>query len=64
MDKKFQIGLKTLREKEGLSQADLAELAGLTKRTIQNLEHRGQNPSWTTLNKLSKALGVPPGLLV
>lgn len=49
------------REKQGLSQAELARKAGLTRQTINDYEsHRRANPDTKVLVKISKALGYPP----
>jgi transcriptional regulator with XRE-family HTH domain len=56
--------LKAWRVFRSLSQAELAELAGVTKPTIVALEkpeHRTPHPR--TVRKLAKALGIAPHLL-
>ena len=51
--------LKRLREKRGLSQADLACEADLPSDTIRALEQsRNADPRLSTVIKLSRALGV------
>ena len=40
-----------------LNQADLAEMAGVTIRTIYNIEHGHGNPSLQTLEKIMDILG-------
>jgi len=56
--------LKFCREKAGLSQADLAMKASLSKRTIQNIENHGMKPNLRTLEQLAEALGVPVTYLI
>jgi transcriptional regulator with XRE-family HTH domain len=51
-------GLKRLRAQSKLSQAALAERAGLSLQFIAALEQRRKEPSLATLDALSKALGV------
>jgi transcriptional regulator with XRE-family HTH domain len=51
-------GLKRLRLQSRLSQAALAERAGLSLQFIAALEQRRKEPSLATLDALSKALGV------
>lgn len=66
MDKEiclFANGLKYLRLKAGLSRKRLAEKAGITERTVQNIEE-GRKPSLRTLEKLAEALQVPVKFLV
>jgi transcriptional regulator with XRE-family HTH domain len=51
--------LKQLRLEKGLSVADLAEQAGVSKPYIWQIEYgRRQNPSGDKLQKLASALGV------
>lgn len=48
------------REKQGMSQADLARKTGLTRTTISDYEKRVRpNPSIDALMKISGALGYP-----
>ena len=51
--------LKRLRTAKDLSQAALAERAGLTREYVNKLEAGRQDPSLTTISALAKALGVP-----
>lgn len=48
----------SLRKRGELSQAKLAEKAGIPRSTITNMESGGGNPSLTNLCKLAAALGV------
>ena len=52
--------LLSLRLKAGLSQLELAERAGMSVHGMAHLEagHR-QRPFWSTVVRLSRALGVP-----
>lgn len=50
--------LKYIREKEGLSQEDLARICGTTQQAIQQAEAgKARNPRY--LHKLALALGIP-----
>jgi transcriptional regulator with XRE-family HTH domain len=49
----------SLREEKSMTQEELAERAGVDRRTIQRLE-KGQRISTRTLNSIAKALGVTP----
>ena len=52
--------VKELRTKRGLSQRDLAKLAGITDPYITFFEtDKRKNPSLAVLKRLAKALGVP-----
>lgn len=53
--------LKELRGRQFLSQVDLAKKAGVTESTINRLEGSKQKPTFKTIRKLAKALGVEPG---
>lgn len=55
--------IKELREKQGLSQEQLAEKAGVAQSTIHYIEN-GNNPRTETLIKIAAALGVKPGELL
>lgn len=51
--------IKTIREKLGISAADLAKLSGVTAAYISQLENgKKDNPSSKTLEKIAKALNV------
>ena len=51
--------LKELREREALSQRDLAEMAGISPDTVRRLEG-GDHARHVTVRKLAAALGVKP----
>ena len=55
--------LRAIRESRVLSQEELAELAGVSRLTVSNLE-RGSDGFPATIRKLARALGVDPGELV
>lgn len=50
--------LKTLREDAGLTQAALAEKAGVSRKTINTIENRVFIPSTTLALTLAEVLGV------
>jgi transcriptional regulator with XRE-family HTH domain len=54
----FAARLRELREAAGLTQAQLAERAGLHKLTVAKLEQGIREPSWATVLVLSDALGL------
>jgi len=56
--------LKELRERQKLSQAQLAERAGVSQGLIWQLEHGLRQPGLATLVRIAEALGVAPGELV
>jgi transcriptional regulator with XRE-family HTH domain len=56
--------LKAMREKKGLTQPALAELAGVPLTSLRNWEQGHRMPRVDTLPQLAKALGVPVGELV
>ena len=58
---KYMSTLKELRLKSFISQADLAEKAGIATETINRLERGKRKPSFRTIHKLAEALGVEPG---
>ncbi len=50
--------LRALREKAGLTQAALAEKAGLSVQAISALENETRAPTWETVRRLAIALQV------
>jgi transcriptional regulator with XRE-family HTH domain len=50
--------IRRLREKHELTQEDLAEAAGITVRTLSQLETGNANPTWATVGDIALALGV------
>jgi DNA-binding XRE family transcriptional regulator len=56
--------LLTLRSKHDLSQAALALLAGVDRKTINRIENGHFSPALDTLVRLSSALSVTPSSLL
>ncbi len=56
--------LKRLRTLNALTQAELAEKAGLTTAAVARIERDEAEPRPTTLRKLAEALGVQPRELI
>lgn len=53
--------LKILREERGMTQTNLANLAGLSRATIIKIENNEEvNINTQTIAKISKVLGVNP----
>jgi transcriptional regulator with XRE-family HTH domain len=50
--------LRSLREQRGHSQEALAHAAGVTLRTLQRIERAQANPTWSTVRRIARALGV------
>ena len=55
------VELRKLRENLFLTQVELAEKAQISEITLNRLENKKQKPSFKTIRKLAKALGVEPG---
>ncbi len=56
--------MRTLREHRTarlLSQSELAEKAGVSNKTVVQLEYGRQVPTFRTMRLISQALGVTPG---
>jgi putative transcriptional regulator len=51
--------LRALREKAGLTQGQLAELVGVSRKTINTVENGIFVPSTVVALKIAKALGQP-----
>lgn len=60
----FGLRLKALRESAGLTQAELAKLAGMNMFGVAKLEQRVCEPHWPNVMKLCEALGVTPDAFV
>ncbi|APT93140.1 hypothetical protein CPHO_09835 [Corynebacterium phocae] len=63
----FSENLRELRRRRGLSVVALAELAGLSRNQVYNLERRHPHcadPLLSTVFKLALALEVPPAVLM
>ncbi len=58
------MNLRRLRQESGWSQEEFAYKADLHRTYISDLERGTRNPSVLILEKLGKALGVPPGRLL
>lgn len=62
--------LRSVREMRGLSQVRLAELAGVSRTLVSNLERnqynqsRAADPTLSTIYRLAYALRVPPAILL
>lgn len=54
----FGARLRELREEKGITQAELAEKAGLAAETVAQLERARYEPSWNSVIALADALGV------
>ena len=52
--------LRELRRSHGLSQADLAGMAGVSRGTVRRLENEWRGAYPVTVRKLARALGVSP----
>jgi transcriptional regulator with XRE-family HTH domain len=50
--------LRSLREGRGYTQEQLAHDAGLTVAGYRKIERAQVNPTWTTLRRITKALGL------
>ncbi len=54
----FSIALKTLRKQRGLSQAELAELLGMSKAAISMYETDRREPDFETMEKIADFFNV------
>jgi transcriptional regulator with XRE-family HTH domain len=52
--------LRELRLRKSLSQRDLAREAGVTQKTVVDIEHGRVEPQPKTMRKIAAALGVDP----
>lgn len=61
---KFGLKVKFEREKKGLSQSELAEIAGLNTNSIGKIERAKVTPGLKTIHAIANALQVPVEELV
>lgn len=61
---KFGKKLRSTRNKKGISQEKLADLAGLHRTYISSVERGERNVTIETVEKCAKALGVSMGKLM
>ncbi len=55
---KFGINMKRIRLEKSMSQGDICRALGLDRAYISNVENGKQNLTLSTMEKVSKALGV------
>lgn len=55
---RIALNIFTLRDQQGLSQGELADLAGIDRKSINRIENQRLSPSIETLMRISIALGV------
>jgi transcriptional regulator with XRE-family HTH domain len=61
----LQLQIRTLRDQQGLTQAELAAAAGVSRATINRIETgRSRTVDLDMLEKVARALGVAPQLLL
>jgi len=63
LQKIFVDNLKYYRSRQQISQAKLAEICGLSSGMIGKIESFTASPSFSTIEKISHALGIDPSLL-
>ncbi len=56
---RFSDTLRNLRQQAGLTQQALADRAGLPVGSVRNHEQGYRVPSWASVVRLARALGVP-----
>lgn len=61
---RFATNLKNARKLAGLTQAALAEAAGMHTMSVQSFERRLNSPTLDSLEVLAKALGLDPQILI
>lgn len=56
--------LKRLRQREALTQSELAQRAGIAEVTLSRIERNAADPHMSTIRKLAGVLNVHPSQLV
>lgn len=59
IQERFGLAVKTLREKQNLTQEELAHRAGLHRTYLSDIERGFRNPSLINIEKLALALDTP-----
>lgn len=62
--KKLGANVQRLRREKGLSQEELADLAGLHRTYVSGVERGVRNPTLTVIDRLARALGVEMAVVV
>ena len=57
--KKLGENLKKIRARKNVSQVDIANILGVHRSFISNIENGKNNPTLSTIANLAKALNVP-----
>lgn len=60
---RYPFAVTEIRKTIGLTQERFAEIAGLTRRQIAEIERGEANPTLETLNKIGKVFGFTVGLV-
>ena len=60
----FGAAVRELRAQRGVSQEELAHLAGLHRTYVGGIERGERNPSLRNIARLADALDVPPSRLI
>lgn len=55
--------IRKLRQDKGMTQQELADLAGITKRAVASYETDGRKPHPSTLKRIARILGVTTSFL-
>ena len=60
MEKEIQIVklLRQARQKQRVTQVELAKRIGMTQPQLSNLESMANSPSWNTINRYAAGLGL------
>jgi len=61
---RFAGNVRRMRAKKKLSQKALADKVGISVSYVSMLERGQRSPPLETIEKMAKALGVPPGALL
>ena len=61
---KLGASVRTARRRRFMTQAQLAKAAGISQRTLVNIETNKVEPHFSTILKLADALGIDPSNLV
>lgn len=56
--------IRSKRERQGLTQLELAEKSNVDRNYIGMLERGERNPSYLSLQKIAKGLGIPVNQLI
>lgn len=64
ISKKLGNNIRKIREEKSMSQGSICRITGMDRGYISRVENGSKNPTISNLEKIAKALGVKPDVLL